>query len=119
MATKAEVKNRTLQLLGVLRLGQSAQHQDSTRMETAYQEVYAQLKELSLATWAVAGTIPNSITMWLVALMAHNAIDEYGVSDSRYQRIMRLAGVNGENAKKEIKLLTNPAFESLDEPDDF
>lgn len=115
MATKAEVKSRALELLGVKRIGQSAQTQDDTRIGTAYTEVYADLKNKGIATWAVAGTIPDEIAPHLVSLMAFNTIDDYGVSNARYQRVAGRAGA----AERAIKGLVNPDYESLEEPENF
>jgi hypothetical protein len=120
LATKAEARNQALQLLGVLQLGQSAQSQDATELETAYTEVYAGLKEEGLATWAEAGSaIPDKVVPHLVSLMALSRTDTYGVSDSRYQRILNRAGANGRIAKREIRKVTTPDYESLDEPTDY
>lgn len=115
MATKAEVKQRALQLLGVLVMGQSAQEQHDARIETAYTEVYADLKDEGLATWSVSGAIPDDVSPHLVSLMAFNAADEIGVSDVRYQRIVG----RSVPAKREIRKLTTPDYESLEEPDDY
>lgn len=115
MATVAEVKKRALQLLGITRVNQSAQSQDDTRIGTAYTEVYEDLKKDSIATWAVAGVIPDEVAPHLVSLMAFNAVDEYGVSKERYSRIVGRASI----AKREIRTLVTPDYESLSEPDDF
>lgn len=120
MATKAEVRNQALQLLGVLQIGQSAQSQDATELETAYTEVYADLKKDGLATWAEAGSsIPDDVTPHLVSLMALSRTDTYGISDSRYQRIVNRAGNNGWLAKREIRRLAQPDYESLEDATDY
>lgn len=119
MATLAEVKKRALQLLAVTRINQGSQSQDDTRIDTAYTEVYASLKKEGLATWAVAGTIPDEISPHLAGLMALNAADEYGISNTRYQRLILSYGQNGSLALREIRNLTTPDFESLEEPADY
>jgi len=115
MPSVAAVKKRALQLLGVSSINQGAQSQDNTRIGAAYTEVYADLKKEGLATWATAGTIPDELVPHLVALMAFNAVDEYGVSTARYQRIL----AQSARAKREIRALTTNDYESLDEPEDF
>jgi len=115
VSTKAEVKTRALELLGVIRIGQGAQSQDDTRIGTAYTEVYTDLKTEGLATWAVDGTIPDDITPHLVALMAQNGLGSYGVSNDRYTRILTFSAV----AKREIRALVTPDYESLEEPTVF
>lgn len=119
MTTKAEVRNQALQLLGVLQIGQSAQAQDATEIETAYDEIYADLKDEGLATWAAAGEVPEKATPHVVSLVALSRADTYGISDSRYQRILARAGLNGVIAKREIRRVTQPDHESLEEPTDF
>lgn len=115
MATVAEVKKRALQLLGRAVIGQGVQSQHDTRIGTAYTEVYADLKTEGIATWAEAGTIPDDVSPHLVALMAFNAVDEYGVSNARYQRIV----ARSIPAKREIRAIVTPDYESLHEPDDY
>ena len=119
MATKAEVRNQALNLLGVLMIGQSAQSQDATEIETAYEEIYADLKTEGLATWASTAEIPDKLVYHVVSLVALSRSETYGVSDSRYQRILNRAGVNGITAKREIRKLTNPDYESMTEATDY
>ena len=115
MTTVPEIKRQSLELLGRLRLGQSFQTQDDVAMQKSYDEVYASLKELGVATWTSTGSVPDELTPPVVALVAWNRIDVYGVSDSRYQRIAAKAGV----AIDTLKQFTTPAHESLEEPTDF
>lgn len=116
MSTKAKVKARTLELLGITRIGQGFQSQDDTRIGAAYTEVYADLKTEGLATWAEAGSsIPDDITPHLVSLMAFNGLGSYPVSKDRFARITAMASI----AKREIRAMVTPDYESLQEPVDF
>jgi len=115
MATKAEVKARALELLGIKMIGQSAQSQDDTRIGAAYDEVYEYLKTLGLATWASTDSVPTELVPHVVALVAMNPIDDYSVSNARYQRILLQASA----AEPSIRKLITPDYESLEEPDDF
>jgi len=119
MATKAEVRNQALELLGVLRLGQSAQSQDATTIETAYDEIYADLKKDGLATWASTAEVPAELVPHVVHLVALSRANRYGISNDRYQRILLEAGENGWKSKREIRRLVTPDYESLDEPTDY
>lgn len=119
MATLAETKQDALEMLGVVEIGQSAESQHDTRINTAYNEVYEDLKEEGLATWAVAGTIPNKIKPHLVAMMAKHASISIPVSDARLQRIILMTGQNNDVAKRNIRSLVIPKYESLSEPDDY
>jgi hypothetical protein len=120
MATKAEVRNLVLTGLGVLRLGQDPQNQDSSSVETAYDQVYARLKELGLATWASTGEVPDALVPHVRDLVALEcATSLYGISNERMNRIMLRAGASGENAERELRRLTTPRYESADDPCDY
>lgn len=119
MATRAEIRNRALQLLGIVRIGQVATAQDDTELSTAYDELYEQLKKEGLATWALTGTVPLDVTPHVVSLVALSRSDTYAISDARLQRIVLQSGPTGELAKTAIRRLTTPKHESLEEPRDF
>jgi len=59
MATRNEVRDRVANDLGILRLGQSLQHQDSVRILASYDEVYDRLKVDGLAIWSSTGDVPR------------------------------------------------------------
>lgn len=115
MATKAEVRNRTAEFLGRLRLGQSLDDALKVRIDSAYTEVYADLKDDQLVTWAEAGTIPNKVAPHMAALMAFNCTSSVHVSESLYQRIIAARNI----AKREIRRLVTPVYQVTDEPEDF
>jgi len=115
MTTKAEIRNQALSLLGRLRLGQSPQNQDKVSVDQAYNEVYEGLKTIGLATWSSTAEVPNDVTPHVVALVAMARVDTYGVSDSRYTRILNRASI----AEREIRKFVTPKYESLEEPDNY
>ena len=115
MATKAEIRDRAANDLGILRLGQSLQSQDATRITEGYEEVYSFLVKEGLATWAATGDVPDSVTPYVVSLTAKNCLNTYGVSESRYARIVNDAAV----AMREIRAVVSPDYVSQDEPQDF
>lgn len=115
MATKAETRDRAAQDLGRLRVGQSLQDQDKVRIEAAYDEVYDQLKEEGLNTWASDGDCPDAVAPHLAALVADNCLNTYGAPPERYQRIKLAAAV----AIREIRRHVTPEWESLEDPTDY
>lgn len=115
MTTVPEIKRQALELLGRVRLGQDYQTQDNVTMQDSYNEVWASLNDLGLATWTSTGDVPLELTPPVVALTAWNRINVYGVSDSRYKRIAAPAG----EAIRTIRLFVTPEYESLEEPTDF
>lgn len=115
MATKAELRDRAANDLGILRLGQSLQAQDVTRIESAYTEVYGALKTEGLNVWASTGSCPAEVTPHVAALMADNCLGTYSVSNDRYLRIKNASSV----AMRQIKALLRPAYESVEEATDY
>ncbi len=115
MTTQADARSRTAGMLGRLRLGQSLDTTLDARIQTAYDEVYLDLKDDQLVTWAQTAAIPDAMTPHVVALMAFNCTADIGVSDDRYQRI-----VNARNiAKREIRRLSTPQYEAVDKNEDY
>lgn len=114
-STKAEIRDIAASELGILRVGQALQHQDKVEIERRYDEVYADLKNEGLATWAASGSVPTEVAPHVAVLVAFSAADVYGISDSRYARLTAKRGL----AERRIRALTQPHYESLDEPVDF
>ena len=115
MTTVAELKRQALELLGRLRLGQSFQTQDDVAMQESYNEVYASIENLGYATWVIAGPVPDELVPPVIHLMAFNRATVYGISDSRFARVLPQAG----EAMRTIALFVTPAYESLEEPSEF
>lgn len=115
MATAAEIRNRALRMLGVLSLAQTAESNDVTEVDAYYAEVYADLKDDGLTTWSLAAEVPTELVPHVVALVALHGTETYGPSPARYQRIVAKAAI----AKREIRRLVTPAYESVDDPTDY
>lgn len=111
--TKAEIIKRAAYLLGILRIGQALPADKNLRLDEAYEEVYDQLNSENIAIWDTE--VPDRIVPHVVALMALNACDDFGVSPARYQRIVGKANV----ALREIRKHTQPEYVSNDDPEDF
>jgi hypothetical protein len=119
VATKQQVRDRAANDLGLLRLNQSLQAQDVTRIDAGYDEVYAALKKLGLATWASTAAVPAELVPHVVALVADNCLNTYGVSIDRFKRIKLAAGTDGETAKRAIRELIQPDYASAGDAVDF
>lgn len=115
MATVAAVYDGALEMLGVLSLGQTIGANDSARMARAYNQVFADIKVEGIATWASDGTVPDEMVPHVESLMAENASETYSIPSERLQRIMSKSKV----AMREIRRLSTPKYESLDNPKDF
>ena len=115
VTTQADIRSRAASMLGRLRLGQSLDDVLDTRLQKAYNEVYLDLKDDQIVTWAQAADLPSAMVPHVVALMAFNCTTDIGVSDDRYQRI-----VNARNiAKREIRRLSTPQYEAVDKNEDY
>ena len=115
MASKSDVRDRAAENLGILPIGQSLASQDSTRISSAYDEVFADLKHDGLTTWASTGTVPSEIVPYLAVLVAASCIPSYPISPARIQLLVAQSAV----AKKNIRRLVTPRYESLDDPLDY
>lgn len=113
--TLDEVKFDTLELLGISQEGVSMTANHSARMGRSYNKVFAELKNSGLATWVAAGPVPDELAVHVQALMAFESADAFYVSPKRYARIQKKESV----ARRELRRLTIPDHESLDEPVDF
>lgn len=114
-ATIADLRNRVLQELGRLQLGQSPQDQDKVAAETEYAKLHAELKAKGIVTWASTASIPDEFVFNLASIVAYRLTGSFGTSGERYQRI----AVNNARAEDEIKLMAAPANESASEPTDY
>jgi len=114
MATVDEVKYSALELLTVAQNDTMSAAQ-SARMDKSYNKVYDELNETGLAIWAVAGVIPDRIASHVETLMAFEASSAYFVPDAAYARIVAKERI----ARREIRRLTQPDYESVDRPRDF
>jgi len=119
MATKAEIRDRAAENLGLLPVGQSLASQHVTRIEAGYDEVYAELKEEGLAVWANASEVPDKLVPWVSALVELNCTETYPLSTPRYQRIIAKVGTDGSLGRRAIRRLVTPDHVSLSEPTDY
>ena len=87
MATAAQIRNKAGFLLGVKALGQTLTNSVSSDLDEAYDEVYARLRDEDLVSWHSTQDVPDELVSPVVDLVAFARINEYAVSDSRYQRI--------------------------------
>lgn len=113
--TAAQIRDRAAQELGVLSLGQALKAHDAARITQGYAEVYEQLEKDGLATWPYSGSVPNDFAPHVVMLTAENCLGTYGVSESRYARIMTAAQI----ARREIMKYASPDYVSTETPKDY
>lgn len=115
MASLSQVRENALGLLGAIDIGGSVSTADDNRMSVAYSKVYAEMKDSGLAVWVDTDAVPDKITMHIEALMAYEAMDEYNVSDRIYARVT----AKEAKARREIRRLVQPDYESTEQPVDY
>ena len=115
MATLAQVRDRAANDLGVLALNQTLAAQDSTRITSGYNEVYAQLKRDGLACWALDGDVPDEFVSHVANLVADNCLTTYGVSVERYNIIKNSI----PNSVREIRKFASNEYVSMDDGVDY
>jgi|TARA_R110000796_G_scaffold29536_1_gene79716 hypothetical protein len=117
MGTKAELNARVAGFLGRKRPSQPINDELNTRINEAFDSVYADLKDDQLVTFPSTETssLPNAQMPHLAALMAFDCTSDIGVSAERYQRIVSARNI----AKTNIRRLTTPKYETVDGAEDF
>lgn len=119
MATKAEIRQRVGEDLGLVPIGQSLESQDQARIDATYGEVYERLKEKGLAAWAFASDVPTKLVPDFCLLIEERLLISYSVPDSRYMRISTDAGPGGQLALARFAGLAIQEYESVDGPADY
>ena len=113
--TKQEIRDRAAGDLGILQLNQQLAAQDDARVSAAYDEIYDDLKFNGIATWSSTASVPDRFVPHLAALIAESCLSSYSVSQERFIRIKTASST----ARREIKKLSKPTFQSTDDPQDF
>lgn len=119
MASKAEIRQRVGEELGIVPIGQALESQDVTRIDATYNESYELLKEKGLAAWAIAGAVPDRLVPYFALLMEFMLLTGYSVPEARYNRISTAAGPNGESAIARIASLVTQEYDSNEGVHDF
>lgn len=108
--TRAEIANRALREAGILAYGQTATSNLTDAALQGYDEVYANLEELGIVDWGSTASVPNQYVPWVVALVAFNKANEWGISNDRYTRIAQVASV----AERSIRRVFEQGYTSTE-----
>jgi hypothetical protein len=90
--TLAQLRNRTLQKLGVLAGSETADADDAALVEQAANNLHAMLEKEVWLSWTTSA-IPDTIFEPLATVTAALVCGEFGVSDSRRNELLVLADV--------------------------
>lgn len=119
MATKAEIRQRVGEDLGLVPIGQALESQDQSRIDETFDETYERLKEEGLAAWASTAEVPTKVVPYFCLLMEEKLLTSYSVPESRSLRIKTDAGVDGSVAMLKLSKLVVQEYESTDNPTDY
>lgn len=110
--TLAELRNRTLEDMGVIEIGGIPDDRYKTRVDQAYNEVYDDLKDQSLNFWSNIGEIPNRFVPYVSALIIENLKVGIPISQERYARVFPTI----QKAKFKISELGSQKYETTSKP---
>lgn len=91
MATAAELRDRAATMLGILGEGETLPSYEAADLTQSYAEVYAALDVKGHVTWDYDEDIPDEYVPHVAALVARGRVDDYGVPNDRYTRIVNAA----------------------------
>jgi hypothetical protein len=100
VATKAQIRDKVLRKLKILRFGQAAFVEDATIVEDAYDELHAQLSEDNVITWGSTDDIPDEAVASIVKIVAYEVGDVFlgATEEVRYNRLRAEAyGLDGNS----------------------
>lgn len=119
MATKAEIRQRVAEDLGLVPIGQTVESQDQARIDATFDEVYATLKDKGLAIFTSTGPVPARLVPSLCLLMSVKLLTSYSVPESRYVRITTEAGPDGSLATQVFAGLAKDTYVADSSVEDF
>ena len=87
MATIERIKQDAATILGILGEGEVLPSYESNDILNGYYEVYAQLQQMNLSTWALTDDIPTQYAGPVAALTADQRAMNYQLPPEKYNRI--------------------------------
>ena len=106
--TKAQVATLALQMLQAVEGDASADTNDQTLAEDAYDMVYGRLRSLHLATWGSTGSVPNECVNPVASLIAEMRMPFFKVPPDAQQMVMNQAS----KALGDLTEVQNLSYES-------
>ncbi len=114
-STKADIRQQVAERLRIVPVGQTVQSQDQAKLDLHYDQIYAELKGVGVATWSATGSVPTELQGHMANLVALDATDVYHVSDKLYARLTAADA----GSRTRLRELTTPAHVSTSGPKDY
>ena len=114
MANKAQIRNEALGKLGVLASGATANSEDASLIDDAYDQVFAALEERDIAFFD-QDDVPDEAINPLAAKVAWSKITNFNVSDKRYMRI----NFEASTADRDLCTVMNGSYISAHHDTDY
>lgn len=106
--TKAQLRDRVLQELGVLAVGETATAEDAALVETTIDDQHAMLEREIFLTWTTA-TIPDTVIEPLTVVLAARLAGRYGLPADRRQELLGLAAIAMGEVRTQVQAETDTA----------
>lgn len=115
----AILRQRVAEDLGLVPIGQDPEAHDTARIDSTFDEVYAAAKEKGLATWAASADVPTKLVPAFALIMEQALLTAYSVPESRYNRIVTAAGLDGKLGWEKLGELAVPEWEDSEDEKDY
>lgn len=104
----ANIRNRALEEMGLLRKGETADPSESQSLDEAYVELYGELQDDQLTgSFTVTSGVPIQFVRPIVVLIALRRANTWRIADARYKTIVIEAGADGDRAMGKIRKAVN------------
>ena len=107
--TIAQVATEALERLGVTPVGATDATTNATDMTRAYDELYLELQQDGLTTWASDAAVPSEYISVVSDLMALSRAGKFPPPPEKLNIIIAHVGVDGEKGKNKIRRLNASA----------
>ena len=100
-----QVATEALERMGVTPVGTTPVTAHTTDMTRAYDELFLELQQDGLTTWASDAAVPSEYISVLADLMGLSRAQKFGTSAEKLNLIIAHVGVDGEKGKNKIRRL--------------
>lgn len=103
--TKAQLRTRVLEKLGVLAAGEAASAEDAAKVDEVIDDLHEQLVQEGIAAWTTAA-IPQGLAMAMTQWVARLAAPDFGLANDEP---IQIQGETGEKKVRQLAAAGDPA----------